>query len=100
MSETYPPIQPLSPERAEHLAADPARQRLLDQIMSAMTREQIEAGWQAHRAWMAANPDDFGVLEAGEDLAYAEEGLVSRTDDAASTPGPLTLSRARGIPGI
>jgi hypothetical protein len=85
MRETYPPIQPLSPERARQLAADPARQRLLDQIMTATTCEQIDAGWQAHRAWLVANPDDFGVLAAGEDLAHAEEALAA---DAAEHAPP------------
>jgi hypothetical protein len=75
MREPYPPIQLLSPERARALVADPARRDLLDQIMAATTREQIDAAWQAHRAWLVANPDDIGVLEAGEDLVYAEEAL-------------------------
>jgi hypothetical protein len=44
--------------------------------MAATTREQIDAAWQAHRAWLVANPDDIGVLEAGKDLAYAEEALL------------------------
>lgn len=70
-----PRIQPLTPERARALAADPARQRLLDQIAGAATRREIDAAWQAQRAWLMANPDDIGVLEAGEDLAHAEEAL-------------------------
>jgi hypothetical protein len=58
--------------------ANPARQRLLDQIMAATTREEIDAAWRAQRSWLVANPDDIGVLEAGEDLAHAEEALPSQ----------------------
>jgi hypothetical protein len=76
MRELYPPIEPLSPERARMLVADSARRQILDQIMAAKTREEIDAAWHAHRAWLVANPDDIGVLEAGEDLAYAEEALL------------------------
>jgi len=104
MRETYPPIQTLSAERACALAADPARRRLLDQIMTATAREQIDAAWQAHRAWLVANPDDIGVLEAGEDLAYAEETLTSRqtdTSDADASPDDsiaLSSGRPRATP--
>jgi hypothetical protein len=80
-----PRIQPLTPERAHVLISDPARQRLLDQIASAATREQIDAAWQAQRAWLTANPDDIGVLEAGEDLAHATsalDGEVARHDES------------------
>ncbi len=53
--------------------------------MAATTREEIDAAGQAHRAWLTANPDDIGVLAAGEDLAYAEEAL---------TDGPVEHPRA------
>jgi len=94
MREPYPPIQPLSPERARELVADPARQHVLDQIRVATTREQINAAWQAHRAWLVANPDDIGVLEAGEDLAYAEEGLAVGLTEDTHTHEPRTGSAA------
>jgi len=60
--------------------ADPARKRLLKQIMNAVTREEIDAAWAAQHAWLMANPDDFGVLAAGEDLAYAEVALTGVDD--------------------
>ena len=94
MNSRKTPIQPLTPERARILVADPARQRLLDQIMSATTGEEIDAAWQAQRSWLAANPDDIGVLEAGEDLAYAEEALESATQPTGETaPSNLTARR-------
>jgi hypothetical protein len=95
-----PRIQPLTPERAQVLITDPARKRLLDQIACASTREQIDAAWQAQRAWLTANPDDIGVLEAGEDLAHAtsaldgeiarhdEGGIVAFTRPGSSAPPP------------
>src|SRR5262245_14476376 len=70
-----PRIQPLIPERSQTLGADPAREQLLDQIMYAATREEIGAAIQAQLAWLRANPDDFGVLQAGEDLAHAFDSL-------------------------
>jgi hypothetical protein len=94
MRETYPSIQPLSPERARVLVADPARQHVLDQIMAATTREEIEAAWQAHHAWLVANPDDIGVLEAGEDLAYAEEALADGAMERSGTHQPRNGSAA------
>jgi hypothetical protein len=57
------------------LGADPARKPLLDQIMYAATRDEIGAAIQAQLAWLRANPDDFGMLQAGEDLAYAFDRL-------------------------
>ena len=103
MREPYPPIQPLTPDRARALVADPARQHLLDQIMAATTREEIDAAWQAHRAWLVANPDDIGVLEAGEDLAYAEEALaVGPMDDRrAHQPqnGSAEIPSSQPVPG-
>jgi hypothetical protein len=84
----------LTPERAKVLAGDPARQRLLDQIAGAASRREIDAAWQAQRAWLMANPDDIGVLEAGEDLAHAEEALAV----GESTPDPTDVM-VEGVPG-
>ena len=79
----WPRIQPLSLERASQLTRDPARHRLLDQLANAMTRDEIVAARSAQRAWLTANPNDFGVLEAGEDLAYAEEALAEEGREPA-----------------
>lgn len=82
MTRQYPRIQPLSGERARQLAADPARHRLVEQVLSATTREEFEAARQAQWAWLVANPDDFGVLQAGEVLASVEEALEEREAEA------------------
>ena len=81
MSEQFPRMQPPTLARARVLAADPARRRLFDQMIAASTREEIDSARALQRAWLHANPDDFGVLEAGEALAYAEEALA---DDAVN----------------
>ncbi len=54
----------------------------MERIIHATTREEIDAARRAQHAWLVENPDDFGVLEAGEDLAYAEEALLSNGPEA------------------
>jgi len=96
MNKDLPRIQPLTPDRSRELAADPDRRRLLDQILHATTRDEIGAARAAQRAWLVANPDDFGMLEAGEDLAYAEEALMtplpSGSSSEVSSVNPPTLA--------
>jgi hypothetical protein len=71
----YPGAAPLTAERAARLAADPHRQRLIEQMLAATTKEEIAAARRGQSAWLDENPDDFGVLEAGEAVSYAEEAL-------------------------
>lgn len=78
MSQQYPRLQPLSLARARELAANLERIRVLKLMAEAESREQIDAAWELQRSWLVENPDDFGVLEAGERLAYAEEALTDR----------------------
>jgi hypothetical protein len=75
VTHDLPRIQPLTPERSRVLAADPAREQLGEQMKTAETFEEIGAAIQAQLAWLRANPDDFGVLQAGEMLAYAFDSL-------------------------
>lgn len=77
----YPRIQPLTAARAQELAANRDRDRLLDQIIHAESREEIEVAKQAQWEWLIQNPDDFGVLNAGECLAYAEEALDEKASE-------------------
>ena len=44
-------------------------------MKDAATFEEIGAALTAQLAWLRANPDDFGVLQAGEALMYAFERL-------------------------
>ncbi len=71
----YPGAEPVDAERAVSLVADPERQRLITRMLTATTEEEITAARRAQEAWLEANPDDFGVLEAGETLAYASDAL-------------------------
>ena len=75
MSRPFPRLRPLSLARAHVLPADPNRQCLIDQILLAESQEAIDAAREAQRQWLVQNPDDFGMLEAGARLAYAEEAL-------------------------
>jgi hypothetical protein len=78
MSQQYPGLRRLTLARAQELAASPAREKLLDQMASATSRDQIDVARRHQLAWLTKNPDDFGVLEAGERLAHAEEALQSQ----------------------
>ncbi len=71
----YPGAEPLDAERAAGLAADPRRQRVIARMLAATTEDEIGAARREQKAWLDANPDDFGVLEAGETLSYAEAAL-------------------------
>lgn len=96
MTLTYPRVKPLTRERAEELGADPRRQRLFDQILSASTLEEVTAATLAQHAWLVASPDDFAVLEAGELLAYLEEDLAGpEVPDAVSAAAPTSEQHVR-----
>lgn len=100
MTEQIPRMQPLTVARARLLAADPNRRRVLDQIAQATSRDEVEAAWAAQRAWLWQNPDDFGMLDAGERLANVEEWLVSGladdADDVAEVDPHAPVDRPRG----
>jgi hypothetical protein len=87
VSRQYPRTQPLTGERARELAADPARRCLVEQMLSTTTREEIAAAREAQWAWLMANPDAFGVLEAGEDLVYAEDAPAPLEATQVLQPG-------------
>ncbi len=82
MTSDLPSIQPLTPERSRVLATDPAREELSEQMKSAETFEEIGAALSAQLAWLRANPDDSGVLQAGEGLMYAFDRLCLRLLEA------------------
>ena len=94
MSRIYPVIQPLTPARSAILAADPERRQLIDRMLAAETLREVEAAREAQHAWLTANPDDFGVLEAGEYLAYVEDYL--RGDHAPGVPIVSSTSQEGG----
>lgn len=98
MTLIYPRVKPLTRERAEELGADPRRQRLFDQILSASTPEEVTAATLTHHAWLVANPDDFAALEAGELLAYLEEYFAgTEVSDAVPAAAPTSEQRVRDV---
>ena len=100
MTGQIPRMQPLTLARAHALAADLNRRRVLDQIAQAMNRDEVDAAWDAQRAWLSENPDDFGMLDAGERLANVEEwlesGMADDADNVAEMDLPARVDRPRG----
>lgn len=82
MSTDLPRLQRLTAERARLLVADPARARLTEQMKKAETFEEIGAALSTQLAWLRANPDDSGVLQAGEGLMYAFDRLCLKLLEA------------------
>jgi hypothetical protein len=78
VTDVMPRLTSLTPQRARELAADPDRARLLDRMKSAATFDELEAAGHAQLSWLRANPDDFGVLGAGESLSRSFEALCLR----------------------
>ncbi len=76
----------ISLERARQLADDPERKRLIAMILAAETSADVAAARRAQAAWLVGNPDDYGLLEAGEMLANAEAALFG--DALPETPAP------------
>jgi hypothetical protein len=98
MTLIYPRVKPLTLERAEELGADPRRQHLIDQILFASTIEEVNAALLTRHAWLVANPDDIGVLEIGELLAYLEEDLAEpEVPNAVTVAAPPSERRVRDI---
>ena len=59
------------------------REKLIDEVLSARTPEECEKAKNLIIAWMQEHPKDFGMLDAGEQVAmildgYAQEAPVSR----------------------
>jgi len=98
MTLIYPRVKPLTLERAEELGADPRRQHVIDQILFASTIEEVNAALLTRHAWLVANPDDIGVLEIGEVLAYLEEDLAGPEEpDSVQTAAATSEQRGRDI---
>ncbi len=75
---------------------DPARERLLDQILGARTLEEIQEARLALRAWKLAHPDDLSIGDSGEMLYMLEDGLRTlAAEEAAMTEEERTRTRAR-----
>lgn len=89
----YVVTESTSRERAGQLADDAERQRLIAMIMAAETPADVAAARRAQAAWLARNPDDYGLLEAGEMLANAEAVLFG--DALPESPAPSSQDEPR-----
>ena len=59
------------------------REQVIDKVLSARTPEQCEEAKNLIIAWMRTHPKDFGMLDAGEQVAmimdgYSHEVLMQR----------------------
>jgi len=69
VSPQDPLIQPLTLEHAHALAANADHTCLLELISLTASAGEIAAAHQAQWEWLSQNPADFGMPEAGEQVA-------------------------------
>ena len=62
------------------------REQLIEEVLSASTPEECERAKNLIIAWMQDHPKDFGILDAGEQVAMILDGY--------SQPSPLSHSIA------
>ena len=62
---------------------NPQREVLVRQILRARTLPEVHAAQTALRAWRVRYPDDWGILDAGEQVSLIQDALLE--DD--SLPG-------------
>lgn len=60
------------------------RDQLIEEVLSATTLEECERAKNSIIAWMQDHPKDFGILDAGEQVAmimdgYSQDASVSRS---------------------
>ena len=64
----------------------PERERLTRQILSADTLPEVHAAQAALRHWRERYPDDWGILDAGEQLSLIEDALVEDDSPPGQSP--------------
>jgi hypothetical protein len=52
---------------------DEARERLMDQVLSATSREEIAAAWKALQEWIARFPEEEGMRDGFEQLSLMQD---------------------------
>ena len=55
---------------------DPQRELLVSQILSARTLSEVEEALTALHQWRERYPDDWGILDAGEQLSHFHDALL------------------------
>ena len=62
---------------------DPEREILSRQMLSANTLPEVRAAQSALRQWRTHYPDDFNILDAGEQLSLIEDALLEEAKPPA-----------------
>jgi len=65
-------------------ANNPARKRLITQVLDATTLAEVSAATMALSQWMDAHPDDWGMADAFEQLSMMQD--IAEEQEAARRP--------------
>ncbi len=57
--------------------SDPGRKILVEQILDVQTPQQVHDARAALRAWRERYPEDWGILDAGEELSHFEDAVAA-----------------------
>lgn len=86
---------------------NPERERLTQQILSADTLPEVHAAQAALRRWRERYPEDWGILDAGEQLSLIEDALLEDDSPPGQSPSWTAWQRleyqvmgARTLPEI
>jgi len=86
---------------------DPERERLTRQILSATTLPEVHAAQEALRRWREKYPEDWGILDAGEQLSLIKDALLEDDSPPGQSPSWTEWQRleyqvigARSLPEI
>ncbi len=65
---------------------NPERERLTRQILSADTLPEVHAAQTALRLWRERYPEDWGILDAGEQLSLIKDALLEDDSPPGQSP--------------
>ncbi len=65
---------------------DPARDVLIRQILRACTLPEVHAAQAALRQWRQRYPEDWGILDGGEELSLMEDALLEDDSPPGQSP--------------
>ena len=65
---------------------DPDRDVLIRQILRAKTLPEVHAAQSALRLWRQRYPDDWGILDGGEELSLIEDALLEDDSPPGQSP--------------
>ena len=65
---------------------DPQREVLIRQALRARTLPEVHAAQTALRQWHVRYPDDWGILDAGEQLSLMEDALLEDDSPPGKSP--------------